>query len=59
MPVGANAAIEITAFRWVPRFAQGIVRDVRATANEPIPKEWPPRGDVRRQQKDRLQQNCC
>jgi glutathione S-transferase len=25
-----DAAIEITAFRWVPEFAQGVVRDLRA-----------------------------
>jgi glutathione S-transferase len=30
MPVDSNAAIEITAFRWVPEFAQGLVRDLRA-----------------------------
>ena len=30
MPITANAAIEITAFRWVPEFAQGVVRDLRA-----------------------------
>jgi glutathione S-transferase len=30
MPVDPNAAIEITAFRWVPEFAQGLVRDLRA-----------------------------
>jgi glutathione S-transferase len=30
MPVNPNAAIEITAFRWVPDFAQGVVRDLRA-----------------------------
>jgi glutathione S-transferase len=30
MPINANAAIEITAFRWVPEFAQGVVRDLRA-----------------------------
>ena len=29
MPVDSNAAIEITAFRWVPEFAQGLVRDLR------------------------------
>ena len=29
MPVDPNAAIEITAFRWVPEFAQGLVRDLR------------------------------
>lgn len=29
MPVDQNAAIEITAFRWVPEFAQGVVRDLR------------------------------
>jgi glutathione S-transferase len=29
MPVDPNAAIEITAFRWVPPFAQGLVRDLR------------------------------
>jgi glutathione S-transferase len=29
MPVDPNAAIEITAFRWVPDFAQGLVRDLR------------------------------
>ena len=29
MPVNQNAAIEITAFRWVPEFAQGLVRDLR------------------------------
>ena len=30
MPLDPNAAIEITAFRWVPPFAQGLVRDLRA-----------------------------
>jgi glutathione S-transferase len=30
MPVNPNAQIEITAFRWVPEFAQGLVRDLRA-----------------------------
>lgn len=30
MPVNPNAEIEITAFRWVPPFAQGLVRDLRA-----------------------------
>ena len=30
MPINPNAAIEITAFRWVPEFAQGVVRDPRA-----------------------------
>jgi glutathione S-transferase len=30
MPLNPNAAIEITAFRWVPEFAQGLVRDLRA-----------------------------
>ncbi len=30
MPVDPNAEIEITAFRWVPIFAQGLVRDLRA-----------------------------
>lgn len=29
MPVNPNAGIEITAFRWVPEFAQGLVRDLR------------------------------
>ena len=29
MPVNDNASIEITAFRWVPEFAQGVVRDLR------------------------------
>jgi glutathione S-transferase len=29
MPVNANAPIEITAFRWVPDFAAGLVRDLR------------------------------
>ena len=29
MPVDPNANIEITAFRWVPEFAQGVVRDLR------------------------------
>ena len=29
MPVNPNASIEITAFAWVPEFAQGIVRDLR------------------------------
>jgi glutathione S-transferase len=29
MPINPNAAIEITAFRWVPEFAQGLVRDLR------------------------------
>ena len=30
MPVNPNAAIEITAFLWVPDFARGLVRDLRA-----------------------------
>ena len=30
MPINPNAGIEITAFRWVPEFAQGVVRDLRA-----------------------------
>jgi glutathione S-transferase len=30
MPINPNAAIEITAFSWVPEFAQGVVRDLRA-----------------------------
>lgn len=30
MPINPNADIEITAFRWVPEFAQGLVRDLRA-----------------------------
>lgn len=29
MPVDSEAEIEITAFRWVPPFAQGLVRDLR------------------------------
>ena len=29
MPVDPNAAIEITAFRWVPEGAQGLVKDLR------------------------------
>ena len=29
MPVDPNADIEITAFRWVPDFAAGLVRDLR------------------------------
>jgi glutathione S-transferase len=29
MPLNPDAAIEITAFRWVPEFAQGLVRDLR------------------------------
>ena len=29
MPVNPNSNIEITAFRWVPDFAQGLVRDLR------------------------------
>jgi glutathione S-transferase len=30
MPVNPDATTEITAFRWVPEFAQGVVRDLRA-----------------------------
>jgi glutathione S-transferase len=30
MPVKPDASIEITAFAWVPEFAQGVVRDLRA-----------------------------
>ncbi len=30
MPLNPNASIEITAFRWVPDFARGLVRDLRA-----------------------------
>ncbi len=30
MPVKPDSQIEITAFRWVPDFAQGVVRDLRA-----------------------------
>ncbi len=29
MPVDPNAATEVTAFRWVPDFAEGLVRDLR------------------------------
>ena len=29
MPVDPQADVEITAFRWVPTFAQGLVRDLR------------------------------
>lgn len=29
MPVDSTAAVEITAYRWVPDFAQGLVRDLR------------------------------
>lgn len=29
MPLDPNATTEITAFRWVPDFAEGLVRDVR------------------------------
>jgi glutathione S-transferase len=29
MPVNSTASIEITAFRWVPDFAAGLVRDLR------------------------------
>ena len=29
MPIDPNAAIEITAFNWVPDFAKGLVRDLR------------------------------
>lgn len=29
MPIDTKAEIEITAFRWVPDFAQGLVRDLR------------------------------
>lgn len=29
MPIDTKAGIEITAFRWVPDFAQGLVRDLR------------------------------
>jgi glutathione S-transferase len=29
MPIDPNADIEITAFRWVPEFAKGVVRDLR------------------------------
>lgn len=29
MPINPNSEIEITAFRWVPEFAQGVVRDLR------------------------------
>lgn len=29
MPIDPNAALEITAFEWVPSFAQGQVRDLR------------------------------
>lgn len=29
MPLNPNATIEITAFKWVPAFAEGLVRDLR------------------------------
>ena len=29
MPVDPNSDVEISAFRWVPDFAQGLVRDLR------------------------------
>lgn len=30
MPLSSSASIEITAFSWVPEFARGLVRDLRA-----------------------------
>src|SRR5262252_6688181 len=30
MPINSDADIELTAFKWVPEFAQGVVRDLRA-----------------------------
>ncbi len=30
MPINPDAKIEITAYQWVPPFAQGVVRDLRA-----------------------------
>ncbi len=30
MPLNPNASIEITAYHWVPEFAHGLVRDLRA-----------------------------
>jgi glutathione S-transferase len=29
MPINPSAAIEVTAFKWVPPFAEGLVRDLR------------------------------
>src|SRR5678809_1139491 len=29
MPVDSTAATEVTAYRWVPEFARGLVRDLR------------------------------
>ena len=29
MPVESTATAEVTAYRWVPGFAQGLVRDLR------------------------------
>jgi len=29
MPVDSTATAEVTAFRWVPDFAKGLVRDLR------------------------------
>ena len=29
MPINPDVHIEITAFKWVPDFAQGFVRDLR------------------------------
>jgi glutathione S-transferase len=29
MPIDPNATAEVTAFRWVPPFAEGVVRDIR------------------------------
>ena len=41
MPVNPNASIEITAFKWVPPFAEGLVRDLRVRwALEEIGREY-------------------
>ena len=63
MPVNPNASAEVTAFRWVPDFAAGLVRDLRIRwaleeigrayrvrlldAHEPAPGRIFPRAAVR------------
>ena len=41
MPVDSTASTEVTAFRWVPDFAAGLVRDLRIRwALEEIERQW-------------------
>ena len=42
MPVDPHASVRISAFKWVPPFAKGHVRDLRARSTDKTPRGEPP-----------------